>query len=721
MTAFLATLPQAVAQTDLLRESLRYGGEADRTLRGIAACLVPMLSALGWRGDPNQLVESLPHFVRDPTIDDLRDTLGILGFPTMSLTVRAERLDGRMLPCLYETSRGEIYVLIERVGERIRVFDPDRGGEYNLNPHYWRGRAYVLDPAPRDDLRQPAGGTAWFPEIIRRFKSLLVLMFFASMITNTLALVVPLSIMVIYDQVIGRQSGNFLPSLSVGIVIALAVEFLLRMVRTRGQAFLSARLEFLIGTRAFAQILHLPYAFIERAPVGKQLARIKEFESLRDFFTGPLVTVAFDLPFVIIFLTVIGLIAGPVILIPLGLIVIYGILGLLIFPAMRRRVKAASNERAERHAFVVETLGQMRSIKLMGAEDIWYARFRSKSANAAMSAFQANYLTSVVQTLSHILMVFGGVGVLALGVDAISTGAMSMGALIATMALTWRVLAPIQTGFNLIARLEQVVLSIRQFHELLRLKVERAPDQAVGERKIFSGTLAFHRVSLRYLPQHEPALLGVSFSARKGEVVALAGPSGSGKSSLLSLALRLYEPQGGTITLDGIDIRQLDPVELRRAVAFVPQQAQVLYGTIAQNLRFGNLSASDRELSEACDVAGLLDDINALPDGFDTRIGDNRSLSLPAGFHQSLALARAYLSPASVLLLDEAANALDGDGDRKFCAAINGLRGTRTVLMVTHRPSHMMLADRVVAMVNGELAGDGTPEEIVPKLTGKIV
>lgn len=719
MTAILATLPQADAQTELLQESLRHG-ESDKTLRGIAACIVPMLTAWKWRGDANQLVESLPHFVTDLSIDDLRGIFALLGFPTRILSVHAAQIDGRMLPCLYQTGRGEVYVLIERVGERFRIFDPERGGEYTLNPRYWQGRAYVRDGTARNEPSGPATKSAWFPEIVRRFKPLLALMLVISMVTNFLALVVPLSVMVIYDQVIGRHSGAFLPSLAIGVALALVVEFLLRMVRSRSQAFLSARLEFLIGTKAFAQILHLPYALIERAPVGKQLAQIKEFESLRDFFAGPLVSVAFDLPFVIVFLSVIGVIAGPVVLIPIGLIVVYGILGLLMFPAMRRRVKAASIERAERHAFVVETLGQMRSIKLMGAEDTWYRRFREKSAHAALTTFRANFLTSVVQAFSHVIMVFGGVGVLALSVQAISAGSMSLGALIATMALTWRVLAPIQTGFNLVARVEQVVLSIRQLHELLRLRVEREPGHVVGERKIFSGTLAFHRVSLRYLPQHEPALMGVSFAARRGEIVALVGPSGSGKSSLLSLALRLYEPQGGTITLDGIDIRQLDTVELRRAVAFVPQHAQVLYGTIAQNLRFGNLSASDTDLSGACEVAGILEDINALPEGFETRIGDNRSLSLPAGFHQRLALARAYLSPASVLLLDEAASALDADGDEKFRAAINTLRGKRTVLMVTHRPSHMLLADRVVAIVNGELAADGAPDVVVPKLTGQI-
>ncbi|MGZ0245259.1 MAG: ATP-binding cassette domain-containing protein, partial [Alphaproteobacteria bacterium] len=232
-----------------------------------------------------------------------------------------------------------------------------------------------------------------------------------------------------------------------------------------------------------------------------------------------------------------------------------------------------------------------------------------------------------------------------------------------------------------------------------------------------SGRRAFPRISLRYLPRHEPALMGVSFTAAPGEIIALAGSSGSGKSSLLRVALRLYEPQSGAVTLDGIDTRQIDPAELRRAMAYVSQETQVLYGTIAQNLRFGNFSASASDLQEACRIAGVLEEIEKLPEGFETRIGDNLSSSLPAGFHQRLALARAYLSTAPILLLDEAANALDDAGDAKFREALAAMRGKRTILLATHRPSHMRLADRVVVLSDGEVVAEGTPDDIVPQLT----
>lgn len=720
MSVSLLALPQAIDQTALLEASLKQA-QPDATLQGPAGCLVPLLTALKWRGDPNQLIESLPHFVGELDVDDLRDVLARLGFPTHAVELRARDVDARTMPCLYESDQGRVIALLARDGEQFRIFDPDGEGECVETLDGLRGRAFVADTRSASDNRQEDQETPWFSQVIGRFRRTIAIMFAVTFVVNMLAVAVPLSIMVIYDQIIGRQNGDFLPYLAVGVALAMTAEFLLRLVRSRGQAYLSSRLEFLIGSKAMAHITHLPYSVVERAPVGKQLARIKEFESLRDFFTGPLVTIAFDLPFVIVFLIVIALVAGPVALVPLGLIALYALMGLLVFPAMRRRVKAASIERSERQSFIVETLTEMRSIKVMGAENLWYERFRDVSSGATLRTFQANYLNSLVQTLSHVLMVLGGVGVLALSVLQIEAGAMTMGALIATMALTWRVLAPIQSGFNLISRLEQVLLSIRQLNELLRFRLERTPDQFVGERKLFTGKLEFHRVSLRYLPGHAPALMGVSFAVRPGEMVALTGSSGSGKSSLLRVALRLYEPQAGSITLDGIDTRQLDPAELRRALAYVSQETQVLYGTIAQNLRFGNFSASLQELRDACRLAGMLDEIDALPEGFETRIGDNLSSSLPAGFHQRLALARAYLSSAPVLLLDEAANALDDAGDAKFRDALEAMRGSRTILFATHRPSHMRLADRVVVLSDGVVAADGPPDEVVPKLLRQAI
>ncbi|GER06386.1 hypothetical protein JCM17843_06960 [Kordiimonadales bacterium JCM 17843] len=199
------------------------------------------------------------------------------------------------------------------------------------------------------------------------------------------------------------------------------------------------------------------------------------------------------------------------------------------------------------------------------------------------------------------------------------------------------------------------------------------------------------------------------------------GPNGSGKSSILRLIAGLYDSQAGQVSIDGLDVRQIDPQELRQQIAYVPQQCHIFHGTVAQNLRFSNPVASDADLEEACREAGLWDDILRMPDGLETRFGDQTVWQLNAGFRQRLSLARGYLRDASIVLLDEPAQALDTAGDLALIDALQKMRGEKTVIMVSHRPSHIRLADRVLQLENGMLVQDGTPEQIYARIGEKTL
>ncbi|MGZ0245257.1 MAG: hypothetical protein ACKVH1_04635, partial [Alphaproteobacteria bacterium] len=224
MSALVAALPRAIEQAELLEASLKYA-KPDATLLGAAGCLIPILTALKWRGDPNQLVESLPHFVGELDIDDLRDVLARLGFKTQQVEGTASRIDARMLPCLYETDQGRVVAILSRDGDDLNIFDPARGGECQEPADQLHGSAYVIDDAADAPTDRSESDTPWFTLILRRFRRTIAIMFAATFVINILAIAVPLSIMVIYDQVIGRQNGGFLPYLAIGIVLAMTVEF----------------------------------------------------------------------------------------------------------------------------------------------------------------------------------------------------------------------------------------------------------------------------------------------------------------------------------------------------------------------------------------------------------------------------------------------------------------------------------------------------------------
>ena len=504
--------------------------------------------------------------------------------------------------------------------------------------------------------------------------------------------------------------------LVVGVAFALAADMALRVIRARILAYIGARIDMILGAAAFKQILHLPIMMTERASIGAQLSRIKQFEAVREFFTGPLAGVFLELPFVVVFVSVIAIIAGPLAWIPVVLIVVFVLAGLLVVPTMRRVVAASGDNRAQRQGLLIETLSNFGAIKASAAEPVWRDRFREVSARTAIANFHTTQVSVFVQTLAQTLMLAAGIATIGLGTLRVLDGSMTIGALVACMALIWRVLSPLQVGFLSLTRLEQVKLGLRQLNQLMSLKPEREPGKMTGQHRTLNGEVVFSRVSLRYAPNAEPALLGVELGIKPGEIVAITGPSSSGKSSLLKLTAGLYRAQAGAVLIDGIDIRQLDVGELRNAIAFVPQSCHLFHGTIAQNLRLSNPTASDAALSQAVLDAGLLEDILALPEGLETRLTDQLQRQLPLGFKQRLMLARAYVKDAPIYLMDEPAANLDEEGDTALRRKLQQLRGRATVLVITHRPSHMRLADRVVYLKGGRLLAAGTPDDILPKL-----
>ncbi len=719
MTVVLDAHGTAIEQAERLTNALAQG-DSEASLSSWGACLTPILSALNWRGEPRHIAESLPHFASSLDLEELRAVLARLGYVTRPLTISAASLDPRLLPCLFVTRRDLPLVLLGRDGIRLRAFDGTARQVREFDAREIRGTAYVIETREREPANKPRDNSNWFGEILRRFRPLFAQMLAISLLSNILGVAVPLGIMAIYDQVIGKQSIDALGAIAFGVVLALGAEFGLRRLRDRAQAHLAGRMEYLIGSKVFEHVLHLPAIFTERAQVGGQVARLREFESLRDFFTSPLAGVFLDMPFIFVFVAVIYLLAGPLALVPIVLIVVYVFLGLLLFPMIRRLGRQASLLRSERHAFLVELLSRFGTVKQLGAEQTWAERFREISGNAAAANLQTVVLQAVVQTLAQALMMAGGIATLAIGVVMVIDGTLTVGALIACMALVWRVLAPLQTGFTLFISLEQTAKSIAQLNQLLRYPPEREPDALSRGKKVFAGNIGFSRVLLRHSPQQEPALININLQVQQGEIFGVTGKSGSGKTTLLKVLLGLYVPQAGAVTIDGIDVRQVDPTELRQAVAYLPQTSHEFYGTIAQNLRLAQPTASHDEILRACEMAGLLPDIRALPQGFDTRIGDHDASRFPTGFRQRLGLARVYLRDAPIMLFDEPTNNLDEEHDNQFIKALEHYRGNRTIILVTHRPSHLRLADRMGVLVAGQMLSVGTPEELLPKWLGYL-
>ena len=680
----------------------------------LVACLLPLLEELHWNGTPRRLFEALPHLADGLTIGEFRGVLARLGYRSVPQRLRLKDLDQRFLPCLFEADDGRAFVVRERCGETVSLFDGAIGTWHEEHCLTAKGKAYFLEPLTTRGSDDRSASTSWLLKFVGRFRPLITLLFAVTFISNLFALAVPLFIMGVYDQVIAAGSTETLRYFLGGMAIALLADTALRFLRARALSYIGARLDILLGSEVFGQVLNLPLRFTQNASVGAQVTRLRQFETLRDFFTGPLAGVVFDLPFVGVFIVAIGLLAGPLVWVPLALLMAFLLLAAVMAPLMRRRLAEGASVGYQRQSFLIELFSQHRSIRDCHVEDVWRDRFREVSARHARAFFRTQQLNLSAQTLAQLLMMAAGIATLWLGTLEVMAGNMSGGALIAVMALTWRVLAPLQVGFLGLTRLEQIRLAITQIDRLLKMETEYDATRTDLLFRSFKGDCGFHRVSFRYANASEPALLGVNLNIPAKQCVAVAGSSGAGKSTLLKLLTGLYEPQSGFVTIDALDIRQIDKRELRASFGYCPQRVHLFHGTISQNIRFANPTASDAEVTKAAMDAGLMEEALSLPDGFETRLTEATLQHTSESFKHQLMLARAYVTDAPIYLFDEAAASLDQDGDERFRKKLQALSKQSTVIMATHRPSLMRLADRVVYLHEGQILFDGKPDEVLP-------
>lgn len=713
MAAAIETLPPPELGG---RDDLWSSVDALTTRTDLSICLPPLLKALHWNGNARHAAESLPHFTDELDITGLRNTMALLRFESRMLESRLDALDRRLLPCLFLPEGLPAVVAIRREGGSILIFDAEAETYREIPVPDWPGTAYLFSRRDETEVRQRQSRLGWFATIAARFRGLAGRALAITLALNLLALITPLFVMSVYDRVLPTASLSTLASLAVGVIIAIVGDLALRTIRGRLVSHIGMRLDMLIGIAILQKILSLPAAFVERATVGAQITRLRDFENVREFFTGPLAFVLFELPFAAVFIVALAFVAGPVAFVPVGAMVLFLLLAMLLSPLVRLTVARTARADAIRQEFLTQMVSGMRAIRYASAADLWSGRHREMSARACLAGFQAGLVSALINNLAHALMVAAGVATVSFGVLRVFEGSMTAGALIAAMILVWRVLAPLQTGFVMISRLTQVRSSILQIDALMNLRAEHDLDAALPALRKLRGSVAFSHVSIRYTADAEPALVGIELAVNPGEVVAIVGPTGAGKSTILKLILGLYAPQAGSIRLDGTDIRQLDPARLRCRIGYLPQGCGFFYGTLAQNLRLAEPTATERDLHAAAEQAGMLADILALPQGFATRIGDAVTQQLPASFRQQLGLARAFLKKGPILLLDEPGNGLDFRGDEALVATIARMKGTTTVFMVTHRPSHLRLADKILWLEAGRIKAFGPTTEVATVL-----
>ena len=678
-----------------------------------AACLMPLLNALDWSGKQLNIIEALPHFSDDLDLTGLRNVMANLNYLSNTKRTHFNKVDPRLMPCIFVPDAGSAMVVVRTHKKRAVIFNGGTSEYAEIPLKGWRGTFIFFEELEDFETQKSGQSNRWFWVLGGRFRHVLFQALGLTFLLNLLAFAAPLFMMTVYDKITATRSKETLLFFVFGTLIVLLADTALRAIRSYVLAYNSARLGNILGNEVLRRILFLPPSFTERAAVGSQVSRIKDFEVIRDFFSSSAALTLLELPFVAITIVVMFILGGAVALVPVVMILLFIMTGAIMRPLIAEANTESSKFASRRQEFIIETLSNMRAVKYTGSVQSWQERYDMLTSRAVIHGFRASQLSFLSSTLSHIFMISSGVITMALGVVLVLEKAMSMGALVACMMLIWRVLGPLRSSFDTLPRFEQVKRSIQQLNKLMALSDERSSKVIQVSSQKIKGSVAFDRVSMRYTPQSDPSLLGISLKIQPGEILVVVGHNGAGRSTFLKLLMGLYQPQAGKVLIDGQDVRQMNPMGLRQSIGYVPQNCQVFFGTVAQNLRLASPIANDEDLTWAARQVDLLEDVLALPRGFNTRIGDAKAAQLPTSFQQRLNLARAFLKRPSIFLFDEPGNGLDFANDQVLINSIRKMKGKATVIISTHRPSHMRLADRLLWLEAGRIKRLGPVDELL--------
>ena len=688
------------------------------------SALCALVLALEPRCKTYRFLETLP-YNRDRYDEvDVLNVIARLGYFSRSIEITAADLDQRLFPALL-ICNGSPVILIEQLDDgRVKVFR--HGGLAYLHKAQlieMKSRAVIFE---RYDENRPAtsrfvrAGTeyGWFRALLGRFRGTFAQILCAGFIINLVSLTTPLMIMLIYNRVIATGTPDVLPMILAGMVMAAGIEVFLRSVRSRGLSWIAARMDNIVGNQIFSHLVSLPPSMIERASVASQIARIKTFESIRDFFAGSVFLSLIELPFVALAALAIYAVAGPLVLVPLLMGFVYAGLFYWLYKRVKTSIRIAAKTSSARQQFVIEAFEKMRGVRAYGLSHLWETKFRDLSGREMMAHFNLNMLGMAGETLGNALTVLSAVVTIAFGVHMIWAGTLTTGGLVATMILVWRVITPFYSVCTAVPRLEQFRNSVIQINNLMDVDTEHQEGKFGSVLPVIKGAVSLRAASLVYGDNGEAVFQDLSFDARPGDLIAVSGENGAGKTSLLKLIKGLYRPSGGSVQIDGFDLRQLDAPSLRKQIAYVPQHHDYFDGTILDNLRLCNPLASESDIAAALELADANDDIIRLPDGLQTRIGRYALSKLPGHLSLRLSLARLYLHTAPVLLIDEVPNViLSGKAGRNLKDYLARNKGRRTCFMVTYREDFIRMADTLIYLRRGAPPVIGASENIVTLIT----
>ncbi|MFN4281757.1 MAG: peptidase domain-containing ABC transporter [Alphaproteobacteria bacterium] len=673
-------------------------------------CLARVSVLLGKQTSLAEIRSATPLPTGRMTVDDFVRAAGRLGYKVGRRALTEDSLKAMPLPFVILGKDGGAKVVTERRKDEFTLFDPNRA-----NAETARGGALLawaegaLLVAPITDTGKGLAG--WRALVSNRLRAALIEIGFASLIINLFALGAPLFSMTVYNKVIGQQAFDTLTVLAIGMILLYAFEAILRALRGYIASHSGARLDALIGSEVMHKLLRMPLGHFESTPTGMIAERLRQLETLRQFFTGATPMALADLAFVFIFVAAqfyIDVRMGMVLVVVMPLFVL---LSFFTHKAQKRLLDQSFQAMAAKASVMTETANNSLTIKSLGLEPEIEKRWEDHLARTAWTGYRSAQLSNTLSSLGGVLQNIASLVVIVLGAQWAIAGEMTVGALIASSILTSRAIAPMRQVVSTWVQVQELRAALGRLDVIMNAPGEPEPG-ALGPAPRLGGAITLENVSYAYGEELPKVLEEITLNVKPGEVIGIVGPSGSGKSTLARIVQGLYKPVEGRALLDGTDVEHIAPAAVRSQIGVVPQEVQLFAGTVRENVGMGLGPEAAERIVGASRFVGAHDFIMRLPKGYETQLAE-RGVGLSAGQRQLLCIARALARNPRILILDEATSALDPETEGALLRNLKRAAEGRTILMITHRAAPLTICDRVIVVSGGRIVREGTPQDVL--------
>nr|WP_314262507.1 type I secretion system permease/ATPase [uncultured Devosia sp.] len=653
--------------------------------------------------------------------------LGRIGVTARPVQEAVSRLKDYDFPAMLLPGDRAPLVILGRVGKRIyRAYDPLLGSEVNLDARQLDARktASLLLVSPNFESVQDQSGHRfartghWFWSAVQGHTVSVLYVLLAAAFINVFAIAFPLFTMNVYDRVLPNSAQTTLWVLAIGIALVAVFDLLLKLARAGVIEFVGRAIDFRLSSALFDRVLNTPMANRPNS-TGAFVSRIGQYEVLREFVAASTLVMFVDALFLGIFAYIIAILVGWLVVYPLiagvialGMTLVVGILS-------GRAVKSALAESSARNAVLVEALTGAQTVKASRAEGQLLRRWEAAVLASSHTQDQLRMLQSIATNTTAALSQLSLVGIIVGGSYAFTSGDVTTGAIIAAMMLSNRLIAPIGMIASTLLRARTAMEAYQTVDSIMKLPDERPSGQAVVQRVVQSGRVTLNKVRFAYPGSKVFVLDGISFSIKPGEKIGIIGRIGSGKTTIGRLLVNFHRASEGEVSIDGIDIDQYHPDDLRRAVGLVVQDPEIFNGTVRDNIMMSDPTASEARVLAAARKAGVEEFVSRHPQGYDMPVGE-RGVLLSGGQRQTIALARAMLVEPKIMFLDEPSSSMDLATERQLIRHLEAsLMPDQTVLIATHRYSLLSLVTRLMVIDNGRLVADGPKDEVLAQLRAR--